>query len=128
MDWHKIKNSYPDSWYSLIDYLADPGIYKERRIRIEGNTVAADTKESAAGEDGDWYEIDSLHTRDLWEFFEQNGIFVVILYDEWLGFFSYEIYSELKNETSRAFESRKEAELHAFTKAFSLMEKQILLV
>ena len=126
MEWNKIKNTYTDSWYELIDYIADPGIYKERRIRIAGSAVAVDTKESDGS--GDWYEIDSLHMRDLYEFFEQNGIFVVILYNEWFGYYSYEIYSELKNEISHKFESRREAETNAFTRSFALMEKQCMLV
>src|SRR5258706_5332188 len=124
MEWNKIKNTYTDSWYELIDYIADPGIYRERRIRIAGNTVAVDTKEP----DGDWYEIDDLHMRDLYEFFELSGIFVVILYNEWFGYFSYEIYSELKNEISHKFDSRSEAETDAFTRSFALLEKQAMLV
>ncbi len=122
MDWHKIKNAYPDTWYDLVDFLADPGIYRERRIRIEGNTVAADTKE--ADSDG-WYEIDTLHQRDLYEFFEQYGIFVVILYDEWIGYFNYELYSQAGNVISPKFQSRKEAETAAFMKAFVALEEQV---
>ena len=125
MEWNKIKNTYTDSWYELIDYLADPGIYRERRIRIAGSVVAVDTKEA---DSEDWYEIDELHTRDLYEFFELSGIFVVILYNEWFSYYSYEIYSELKNEISHKFETRKEAETDAFTRSFALLEKQFMLV
>ena len=125
MEWNKIKNTYTASWYELIDYIADPGIYKERRIGINGSAVAVDTKET---DSEDWYEIDELHSRDLYEFFELSGIFVVILYNEWFGYYSYEIYSELKNEISHKFETRKEAETDAFRRSFAIMEKQFMLV
>ena len=120
MNWNKIKSSYPDVWYELIDYIADPGIFHERRIRIENGKVAADSKT----DDDNWFEVDVLDPRDLYEFFEQSGIFVVIMYNEWFGYFSYEIYSELRNEISRMFDSRIEAETDAFMCAFEIMDKQ----
>jgi len=122
MNWNKIKDTFTDSWLELVDYIADPAIYKERRVRIEDNVVAVDTKEGA---DTNWYELDELHVRDLYEFFELSGIFVVILYNEWFSYYSYEIYSEKTNELSHKFQTRKEAEDEAFTNAFKLLENQL---
>lgn len=123
MEWNKIKHNYPDSWYTLVDFIADPLLYKERRIRISDGLVFAD----AMADDGNWLEVRSFSPRELYEFFELKGIFISILYNDWFAFYSFEIFSDLKNEISSKYESRYEAECRAFIKAFALMEKLILI-
>lgn len=120
MEWNIIKSNYPDQWYKLVDYLANPELYHERRIRQTGGRLAADTLDNS----DTWKEVASCGTRDLYDFFEDNKIIVIILYNEWFGFYSYEIFSELRNEVSGKFDTRYEAETHAFMFAFDLLEKQ----
>jgi hypothetical protein len=123
MEWIKIKNNYPDSWYSLVDYIADPLLYKERRIRICDELVLADTM----ADDGNWLLIKSFSQRELYEFFEMKKIFISILYNDWFEFYSFEIFSELKNDISAKFASRSDAETRAFITAFALLENTILI-
>jgi hypothetical protein len=105
MNWQKIKEDCPKVLQKLLD---------DKNWVMQEHTVCYN------------HEWDSfVSIRDLYDFFDEQDIVIVINYYSETGAFIAEIWVGGNNELDAPFKSRTEAETQAFIKAFEILENKL---
>ena len=112
MNWKEIKEKCPKALHKYNLYNWDG--YENYKIDNYAPIVLKD--------------LAKTNNRNLYDFFDENGIIIEILYSLGGGLFAYEIHKVSNVEFikySDGFSSRTEAETEAFNKAFKILENKL---
>jgi len=123
MNWKEIKENYPKAWNKVITDKDEFGLvytYLHNRFELKM----------------DEYECyDDFNIRELYDFFDKNGIYIEICLDgDWNGlklngYFLWVIHTKeisyIESSRDKSFSNRESAEDSAFTKAFEILENKL---
>jgi len=119
MNWKEIKETCPNAFDKIAPYfrsVSDSGWIKN--IEFIGSDLFAVDKRFKT----------YLSNRELFDFFDENGIFITIDYSfydcDFLWKFDVTRGDATLFESGERYEDRTEAETASFTKAFELLEKK----
>jgi len=111
--WREVYDKYPEAWKIFWDWIVSYDEicehdveYLENRIQVLGGC--------------DFTEFSHFNRGDLYSFFDQSDIVVAPMYIN-NPFGSSWVYCINSVQTNDVFESRKDAEQHAFLKAFEIL-------
>jgi len=130
MDWKKISEDYPKAWNDFLVDINAPmdsdSPYLWRLIKQEPKNKRSKERYDLTG-----YTYNGVHhyvlvavqypIRNLYDYFDIKDIRIRIGANE--GNFSAKIYGNIYNNQAK---TRKKVEAAVFTKAFSLLEKQLI--
>ena len=115
MNWEQIAKKYPRAFKLLCDKLGFVAYYSE--LFEEEMTLLKQFKENLfSHEDYGW------NIRELYDFFDEHEIMICITYEFDWGYEIYESGSDMICSVKKWYNTRKEAETEAFTKAFKYIK------
>ena len=110
MNWTNIKKKYPKVWELFVVF------------RAKANTIA----DEKGSRDGDIFKL-----RDLYDFFDEQGIAISIVWtmhpteDRLEYYYDFAVDNVAAFESDKHYPSRTEAEEKAFEKAFKILEGEL---